>query len=133
MTLIQRLTSTPEGKKLFEEERVILEVTEMICTLMEEQGVSKAELARRLETSKANITQMLDGRRNMTIRSIVDVVFALGASLSIAPRSLTFEDNWYDVTWRVRSPQPETMQWGSAKPTVSWVPAGLPEPEKIAG
>jgi antitoxin component HigA of HigAB toxin-antitoxin module len=94
MSLIERLTSTPEDKRLFEQERVIFDVTELISKLMEEQGVTKAELARRLNTSKANITQMLDGRRNMTLRSITDAMFHLDASLNISTRSLACNEGW---------------------------------------
>ena len=88
MTLIERLTSTPDDKRLFEQERVIFEVTELISTLMEEHGVSKADLARKIKTSKANITQMLDGRRNMTLRTLVDIAFQFDASLCITIKSL---------------------------------------------
>ena len=76
-TWIDTITETPEDKRLFEQERAILEVTELICQLMEEQGISKTKLARKMGTSKANITQMLDGRRNMTIRTISDLLFHL--------------------------------------------------------
>jgi antitoxin component HigA of HigAB toxin-antitoxin module len=106
MTLIERLTSTPEDKRLFEQERVIFEVTELISKLMEEQNVSKADLARMLRTSKANVTQMLDGRRNMTLRSIVDVTFHLNASLCIGAKSLASSQNWYDVSFRVQLREP---------------------------
>lgn len=110
MTLIESMTQTPEDQRLFEQERVIVEVTEMISKLMEEQDVSKTELARRLETSRANVTQMLDGRRNMTLRTLVDVVFHLGASVSIAPRSIALGDDWYDVPLRVRCSAP-SLSW----------------------
>ncbi|MCD4823967.1 MAG: helix-turn-helix transcriptional regulator [Phycisphaerae bacterium] len=76
-TWVDIMTETPEDKHLFEQERAILEVTELIWQLMEEQDVSKAELARKMGTSKANMTQMLDGRRNMTIRTISDLLFHL--------------------------------------------------------
>jgi antitoxin component HigA of HigAB toxin-antitoxin module len=108
MTLIERLTSTPEEKRLFEQERVIFEVTELISKLMEEQNVSKADLARLLKTSKANITQMLDGRRNMTLRSIVDVTFHLNASLCIGARALMSNQSWYDVSFRVQLHEPRS-------------------------
>ncbi len=47
-TWIDTITETPEDKRLFEQERAILEVTELICQLMEEQGISKAKLARKM-------------------------------------------------------------------------------------
>ena len=83
-TLLGRLIKTPEDKRLFQRERTITEVTELICQLMEEHDVSKAELARRLGTSKANITQMLDGRRNMTLSTISDILFHLACEVRVA-------------------------------------------------
>ena len=79
--LFDTLIDGPESRKLFDQERAILEVTELICRTMQEQNVSKAELAKRLGKSKAYITQLLDGRANMTVRTISDVLFALGKSL----------------------------------------------------
>lgn len=82
--LSDRITRTPEGMRLFLQERAIMEVTELISHLMEEQGMTKTDLARQLDTSKANITQMLDGQRNMTIRTISDVLFCLGSALQVS-------------------------------------------------
>lgn len=136
MTLIERLTSTPEDRRLFEQERVIFEVTEMISKLMEEQTVSKAELARRLNTSKANITQMLDGRRNMTLRTLVDVMFSLSSTVSVAPRDLTLDENWYEVTFRVRSPLPDSSLWRIGQQEILRTqsqPASSAEPSRMVG
>lgn len=61
-------------------ERAILEVTELICELMEREGVRRIDLADRLGKTKGYITQLLEGR-NMTIRTISDICFALGFEL----------------------------------------------------
>lgn len=100
-TLTERLTSTPEGMRLFQQERVIMEVTELICALMEEEDVSKADLAKRLSTSKANVTQMLDGRRNMTIRTVSDVLFHLGHVLEISDKNLSDAMTHHDKRFRI--------------------------------
>ena len=72
-TLIEQLTQTPEGLRLYQQERAIQEATDLICEVMEEEGVSRAELARRLGKTKGYITQLLDGRTNMTVRTLSDV------------------------------------------------------------
>ncbi|MGC9454823.1 MAG: hypothetical protein ACP5HU_08145 [Phycisphaerae bacterium] len=82
-TLLEQYVSSPEEKRLFEQERAILRVTEMICAEMEKIGMSRADLSKLLGTSKSNVTQMLDGQRNMTIRLIADVLFALGKELRV--------------------------------------------------
>lgn len=48
---------------------------------MAELGVSKAELARRLETTPSHVTKMLNGRHNFTLESMVRVARALGCEL----------------------------------------------------
>jgi transcriptional regulator with XRE-family HTH domain len=45
---------------------------------MEDNAVSKSELARRLGICKSYITQILSGSRNMTLGSLSDICFALG-------------------------------------------------------
>ena len=80
-TLIQSITKTTEGKRLYEQERAILEVTELICEIMGATGISRSELAKKLGKTKGYITQLLDGDTNMTVRTISDVFTALGKEL----------------------------------------------------
>ncbi len=87
-TLIDRLSETPEDRKLLQREMAILEVTEFICEVMEEDGVSRAELARRLGTSPANVSQVLDGERNMTISTISDIFFHLNREIKVSAELL---------------------------------------------
>ncbi len=89
--------SIPEGaeaKKVYYEEVLILDVTQEIYRLMEEAGVSKADLARTLGVSKSNITQQLRGSTNMSLRRVADVLLALGAQLEVkaVPLAVKVED-----------------------------------------
>lgn len=77
-TAIERFESTPEGKRLMQQERLILEVTEFIVELMQEQNVTRTELAKRLGRSKGWISQLLAGEANFTLRTLADVFGALG-------------------------------------------------------
>lgn len=67
-----------DHQRLLAEEEFILGVTENIWEEMQRQGVSKAQLAERLGKSRAYVTQLLNGSRNMTLRSLADICFALG-------------------------------------------------------
>lgn len=87
--LSDRMTRTPGEMRLFQQERAIMEVTELISGLMDEHGMTKADLARELGTSKANISQMLGGRRNMTVRTISDVLFLLDSALEVSAASIS--------------------------------------------
>jgi hypothetical protein len=93
-TWLEELTSTPEDMREFQQEKVILDTTELISRLMDVQRVSKTELASRLGKTKGYITQLLDGRTNMTLRTISDVLFALGRSLSVSDRPIRVTDSW---------------------------------------
>lgn len=88
MTLQDELTS-PEFMKLFQRERLETELTEMICRIMKEQNVSRAELARRLGTSRSYVTKVLRDGSNMTLKSVSDIFFALNRSLRLIDRPVS--------------------------------------------
>lgn len=73
------------------EEKAILRATEMITQAMEAANVGKSELARRLGVSASEITQRLDGTRNLTIRSFVGMLDALEYDLEFRARDRTGE------------------------------------------
>lgn len=62
---------------------MIEETTRLIVALMRLKGVSRSELARRLNTSRSNITQLLNGDRNMTLATLENVMMALGVESHI--------------------------------------------------
>jgi len=64
---------------------------------MRQLGMSKADLARELETSSAYITKILRGDSNLTIRSMVFLANAVDGSLNlhIAPRDARVR--WFEV------------------------------------
>ena len=77
-TLVERYVDDPERLRCFQQERAIYEITELIESEMESQGVSRAALAKRLGKSKGWVTQLLDGEANKTIRTVADVLAVLG-------------------------------------------------------
>jgi|GEM_PF-4995098 len=58
-------------------------VTEDIYRVMKEKGITKADLARIMNTSPANITQILNGTRNFTLGKLVDIAYALNSKLTV--------------------------------------------------
>jgi transcriptional regulator with XRE-family HTH domain len=50
---------------------------------MEQQGVSRAELARRLGTSKAYVTKVLGGNANFTLTTMARLAQALGGRIQV--------------------------------------------------
>lgn len=77
-TLVEQYVEDPSHMRLYQQERAIYEVTELIESVMDEKGVSRADLARKLGKSRGWVTQLLDGEANKTIRTIADVLAVLG-------------------------------------------------------
>ncbi|MFW5731715.1 MAG: helix-turn-helix domain-containing protein [Planctomycetota bacterium] len=101
-SMIEEFCEDRDSARLLEQEEAIMDVTELICEIMEDQGVSRSELAERLGTSKSNVTQTLDGTRNMTVRKISDMLFELGHSLKVDVRE----------PGRIRSRKKMRVHWG---------------------
>src|ERR1039457_6437770 len=78
-----RLMEDPEFRTLLSVEALVAEASEGIARLMAEQNVSKADLARRLNKSRAWVTQLLSGKANMTGRTLAEVVYALDAEVKL--------------------------------------------------
>jgi len=58
-------------------EKVLLEVTEQIYRRMQDAGLRASDLADRLGVSRSFVSQLLNGKPNMTIRTLVGVAHAL--------------------------------------------------------
>ena len=76
---------------------LILDFTEGLNKIMEVNGVSRSELARRLGVSPAYITKVLRGNVNFTLDSMVRLVRAAGGevSLQVAPKPQRKRNNFY--------------------------------------
>ena len=54
------------------------EVSKKILVAMEEKDMSEVDLARKLNTTPSNVSQILNGNRNLTIDTICEISMALG-------------------------------------------------------
>lgn len=86
-----------ENAKLVAQELLITEVTEAIWKAMEEAGVNKTELANRMGATKGYVSQVLSGSRNMTLRTLSDICFALGKKPALAVEARTGGSEWQAV------------------------------------
>ncbi len=66
-----------EDITLFRQEELILEVTELLSRALQQNDVSKADLARKLGKTKSFVTQCLTGQQNLTLRTVADLFGAL--------------------------------------------------------
>jgi len=67
----------------YHKELAILEFTEEVTRVMQEQGVSRTELGRRIGSSQAYISRMLNGGANFTLATMTKVAMALGMELKV--------------------------------------------------
>ena len=74
----------------------ITEFIEDIWRLMEEQKVSRAELARRLGTSRAYVTKLLGGNANFTLQTMTKVAMALGSTVHVHVADQKAVTRWID-------------------------------------
>ncbi|MBW3529130.1 helix-turn-helix domain-containing protein [Shewanella sp. NKUCC05_KAH] len=65
-------------ERIYARESLIYNVTEDLLLFLEDNEISKKELAKRLGKTAAYVTQLLNGSRNMTLGSFSDICFALG-------------------------------------------------------
>ena len=83
-TLVEEYVEDPTHMRLYQQERVIYEVTELIESVLREERVGRAGLAKRLGRSRGWVTQLLDGEANKTIRTVADVLAVLGWEFRVA-------------------------------------------------
>lgn len=77
--LLDRAESSPD----YWREAAIIGFTEGLCRRMEERKISKAELARRMGTSRAYITRLLGGDANFTLGTMVKLALAVDGALHV--------------------------------------------------
>jgi len=79
--------------------RAVIQFTKTIAKQMERQGVSRAQLARRLKVSPALVTQVLKGDSNLKLETIAKFANALNCEFGIIirPRK-AFVGNQYSQT-----------------------------------
>lgn len=69
--------------KQYAQDSLIFDVTEDLLLAMEDRGVTKKRLAEKLGKSKASVSQMLSGERNMTLRTLASICFELGVEVEV--------------------------------------------------
>jgi len=91
MALIQEYMQDDKFRNLLAQEELIMEVTELLCKLIDEEGISRNELAKRLGKTKGFISQLLNGGRNLTLRTIADIISALGYKVTLNSHKVDHE------------------------------------------
>ena len=81
--LYQQLVEEFKNDIDFKIESIVLDITEEICEIMDEQKINRADLSRLLNTSKSAVTKMLNGSTNFTLKRLLKIAMALDKDLDI--------------------------------------------------
>jgi transcriptional regulator with XRE-family HTH domain len=126
-TLMDQYLEDPEFAKLMAQGDLIMEVTETLCELLEKEGVSRKELAERLGKSKGFVSQLLNGGRNLTLRTLADILHVLGYKVSITSYKQARQRQESNVIeFKTR------QSLNKKKPIQSWGPLEVSFPIKTA-
>jgi transcriptional regulator with XRE-family HTH domain len=98
MSKLSEWLSTDERRMEFAEEELIVDAAEEIWSAMEKAKVTKSELAERLGKSKAFISQLLNGSRNMTLRSLADIAHSIGFRVHLSLEVQADHATWGQIS-----------------------------------
>lgn len=71
-----------EGREMAYE-RLVFNATEDIFLSLEDAGMTQKDLACKMGKSPSHISQLLDGTRNMTLKTLSDMAYAIGVVAKI--------------------------------------------------
>ncbi|MFD7843598.1 helix-turn-helix domain-containing protein [Nocardia sp. NPDC059764] len=109
---------TSETEALVAEERLVLAATEMVHEALESTGTTKKQLADRLGVRPTEISQRLSGRRNLTLRSLAQMMHALGYGIGIEATPLV---DMAAATARIGKRVRKPAEYRPAAVTRSWM------------
>lgn len=83
LSWLERQIADPEARRVYEEERLVLEANEALLEAMEESQITRAQLADFIGASRAHVSQLLSGTRNLTLRTFARLACALGKQVDV--------------------------------------------------
>src|SRR5437879_1415892 len=75
-------------KELIEEEALVQAVANAIAGVLKDEGISRANLAKRLRVSAPNVTQILRGDNNLKLKTVARIAYALGMRVTVGMEPL---------------------------------------------
>lgn len=81
------IESLPSEEKIFLDRS--MEIASYIVELMHQHGILQKELASRMSKTEAEVSRMLSGMQNYTLRSLAKVEAALGCQVIYVPKTVT--------------------------------------------
>jgi transcriptional regulator with XRE-family HTH domain len=106
------------GRRLLRQETLIMDVLEELNRVMKSENISRTGLAQRLGKTKGFVSQILSGGRNLTLRTVADVCWAIGYTPHLEvnrdSRNLvalpSVHSSVHAVDWAVGQPEMEIIE-----------------------
>ncbi len=85
----------PSGTSLrpYCEDSAVSLIVSLAATAVAEAGMSRADLAARLGTTRSNVSQILNGSRNMTVKTLGAILWACGLQVNGLATRATADDS----------------------------------------
>lgn len=78
-----------ENEAQIYEHYLVHALQEKICEIMNRKKVSKTDLAKRMKVTKSEVSRLLGEGRNLSIKTVAKIFFALGEELELKTKSET--------------------------------------------
>lgn len=100
-TMYDEYMKDKEFERLMMQEDLIMDITEDFCELLDKEKINRSTLAKIMGKTKGYISQLLNGGRNLTLRSIADLAYYLGYSVSIQfnKKAIMDDKNSFKLGW----------------------------------
>lgn len=80
---VERQEKSDETRRFHERDRLAVWTMDAIAGLMDEKQITKADLARKIGSSRPYVTQLFSGSKNPTLGTVADLAWALGYRASV--------------------------------------------------
>lgn len=90
----------PDYDAVYAREAAMVDASELIARALEQAGMSRADLARRLGVSRGEVTARLKGERNITVRTLAETLHVLGVRLVLDTAGVEPDRRKRDHAWR---------------------------------
>lgn len=120
---------SPQNRRLYAQEGLILKITEEIWSAMERRGINKQNLAEKLGTGKSHVSQLLNGGRNMTLRTLADIAGALNQHIEIMFHNSEEEALWKPMGRMIRAEPLPTL--GAVAANENWTYVSYARPVRL--
>ena len=81
---LDRLLRSKNGRREYQRQKTILQMTDLICSIMQERGISRRTMAKKTGRTVKQLDAFLDGQGSLALWMLADVFMALGMELKFS-------------------------------------------------